>query len=218
MVETRGVTARPDPASRPETTDVGVRRAYERTLAAGEVVFDEGEPGEHLFVIQAGEVELTRSGPAGTRRVARLGPGEFFGEMSVLVGGSRSERATALAGARLLELDAATLAGLCIERPEVAIRLIRRLAGRVAELETRLAALGGDDLLRAVVRALVRLAEAGPDGLRVATNLRGIAAHAGLRPLEAWRAVQQLLDRRLVRLADDVLRIPDLEALSACVD
>lgn len=209
---------RPDPAKRPETTDVGVRRAFERALGPGEVVFDEGDAGGPLFVIQAGEIELTRSGATGRRRVARLGPGEFFGEMSVLVGGTRAERATAVSGARLLELDAATLEATCVERPEVGIRMLRRLAARLAELETRLAALGGDDLLRAVVRVLVSRAEAGPDGLRVATNLRGLAQQSGLSPLEAYRAVQQLLDRRLVRLVDDVLRIPDPEALAACVD
>ena len=209
---------RAEPASRPETTDAGVRRVFERSFGPGETVFEEDEAGETLFVIQAGEVELTRGGEA-RRPVARLGPGEFFGEMSVLVGGARSERATALGAARLLELDAATLEGLCIEKPEVAIRLLRRLAARFAELEARLAALGGDAAgLRALVRALVRRAEAGPDGLRVPGNLVALAAQSGLSPLEAWRGVQQLLDRRLVRLADDVLRVPDLEALAACAD
>jgi CRP-like cAMP-binding protein len=210
------VDERSEPASRPETTDVGVRRAFERTLAPGEIVFDESDPGERLFVIQAGEVELRRRA-AGGCRVERLGAGEFFGEMGVLVGGARAERATAVGAARLLELDAATLEDLCMERPEVAIRMLRRLAGRLVDLETQLAALG-DDGLRALVRVLVHGAEAGPDGLRVPTNLVGLAAQSGLSPLEAWRAVHQLLDRRLVRLTDDVLRIPDLEALTACAD
>jgi hypothetical protein len=49
-------------------------------------------------------------------------------------------------------------------------------------------------------------------------NLVALAAQSGISALEAWRGVQQLLDRRLVRLADDVLRIPDLEALAACAD
>jgi CRP-like cAMP-binding protein len=211
------VEERAEGATRPETTDVRVRRSFERSFAAGEVVFDEAEPGETLFVIQAGEVELTRGGDA-RRGVTRLGPGEFFGEMSVLVGAARAERATALGAARLLELDAATLEELCIEKPEVAVRLLRRLAARCAELEARLAALGADDVLQALVRALVRRVEAGPDGLRVPGNLVALAAQSGISALEAWRGVQQLLDRRLVRLADDVLRIPDLEALAACAD
>lgn len=195
---------------------MGVRRAFERTLAPGELVFDEGDPGERLFVIQAGEIEIRRRG-AGGDRVERLGAGEFFGEMGVLVGGERAERATALGEARLLELDAATLEDLCLERPEVAIRMLRRLATRLVDLEAQLAALGGDGL-RALVRVLVHGAQAGPDGLRVPTNLLGLAAQSGLSPLEAWRAVHQLLDRRLLRLVDDALRIPDLDALAACAD
>jgi CRP-like cAMP-binding protein len=195
---------------------VGVRRAFERTLAPGELVFDEGDPGERLFVIQAGEIEIRRRG-AGGDRVERLGAGEFFGEMGVLVGGERAERATALGEARLLELDAATLEDLCLERPEVAIRMLRRLATRIVDLEAQLAALGGDGL-RALVRVLVHGAQAGPDGLHVPTNLLGLAAQSGLSPLEAWRAVHQLLDRRLLRLVDDALRIPDLDALAACAD
>jgi CRP-like cAMP-binding protein len=210
------VDERSEPASRPETTDAGVRRAFERTLAPGELVFDAGDPGERFFVIQAGEIELRRSGPAGDR-VERLGAGEFFGEMGVLAGAARAERATALGGARLLELDAATLEDLCLERPEVAIRMLRRLAIRLVDLEGQLAALGGD-ALRTLVRVLVRGAQAGPDGLRVPANLLGLAAQAGLAPLDAWRALHQLLDRRLVRLVDDVLRIPDLDALAACAD
>jgi CRP-like cAMP-binding protein len=210
------VDERSEATSRPETTDVGVRRAFERSLAPGEIVFDEGDPGERLFVIQAGEVELRRRS-AGGDRVERLGAGEFFGEMGVLAGGVRAERATALGAARLLELDAATLEDLCMERPEVAIRMLRRLAARLVDREAQLAALGGDGL-RALVRVLVHGAEAGRDGLRVPTNLLGLAAQSGLSPLEAWRVVHQLLDRRLVRLVDDVLRIPDLEALAASAD
>jgi CRP-like cAMP-binding protein len=210
------VDERWEPASRAETTDVGVRRAFERTLEPGEIVFDEGDPGERLFVIQAGEIELRRRGSGGDR-VERLGAGQFFGEMGVLVGGARAERATALRAARLLELDAATLEDLCMDRPEVAIRMLRRLATRLVDLEAQLAALGGDGL-RALVRVLVHAAQAGPDGLRVPGNLLGLAAQSGLSPLEAWRAVHQLLDRRLVRLVDDALRIPDLEALAACAD
>ena len=43
-----------------ELTSVKVRRYYQRTLSPGEVVFDEGDPSDQLYVIQAGEVELVR--------------------------------------------------------------------------------------------------------------------------------------------------------------
>jgi CRP-like cAMP-binding protein len=163
-------------------------------------------------------LELVRPGPDGPRLVARLGPGEFFGEMGVLLGRPRSVRAVAISDSCLLELDAATFEEMCIARPEIAIRVIQRLAARVIELEQRLAALGVDDVLRPLVRVLVRRADREVGGGKLATTLRRLAGEAGVSLLEAHRALGQLLERRLVRLVDDVLVIPDLEALSACLD
>ena len=201
-----------------EDTGIRVRRAFERVFHPGETVFDEGDPGAVLYVIQAGEIELTRRGPSGPRLVGRLGPGEFFGEMSVVLGGPRTMRATAVCEARLLELDASVLQEMCLERPEIAIRMIRRLAARVIELEGRLSALGIDDLLRPVVRVLVRRAVEAPEGVRIPTTLRHLASDAGLSLLETHRALQQLLERKLVRFSEDELVSPDLDALSACLD
>ncbi len=151
--------------------------------------------------------------------VARLGPGEFFGEMSVVVGEARSARAVAVTECRLLELDGETLEAMCVERPEIAIRIIRRLTTRLIESERRLSALGIDDLLGPMVRALVKGAQLDErHGMRVATSLRGLAEGAGLSMFEAHRALHQLLDRKVVRLVDDMLVTPDLETLSSCLD
>lgn len=200
-------------------TQFEVRRTHERGYEAGEVVFDEGDSGDTLFVLQQGEVELTRASPSGRRLVGRLGPGEFFGEMSVVLGGERRIRATAVGPVRLLEVDGHTLEEMCVERPEVAIRMIQRLAGRVIDLEKRLAALGSEDLLPPVVRILLRRAESrGGGGARFRTTLRELSERSGLSMREAHRALQQLFEERALRLMDDVLETDDLESLSACLD
>jgi len=184
------------------------------------MIFDEGDDGDVLYVIQSGEIELTRHGSVGRRAVARLGPGEFFGEMSVVIGEPRSARAVAIGSTRLLELDGETLEAMCCDRPEIAIRIIRRLTARLIESERRLAALGIDDLLKPVVRALVRAAvpEAEQGGIRIPTTLRRVASEAGLSMLETHRALHQLLDQKLLRLVDDVLVARDVETLSSCLD
>jgi len=202
-----------------ETTQVQVRNTYERSYAGGDAVFEEGDPGDVLYVIMAGEIELTRRGPKGRRTVARLGPGEFFGEMSVVIGEMRSARAVAIGATRLLELDGETLEEMCIERPEIAIRIIRRMTTRLIDSERRLAALGIDDLLRPVVRALLRDAQPDPEhGIRVPTTLRKLADDSGLNLFETHRALHQLLDQKLVRLVEDTLVARDIESLSACLD
>lgn len=202
-----------------ENTQIQVQRTYERSFEDGALIFEEGDRGEVLFIIQAGEVELTRRGASGRRMVARMGPGDFFGEMSVVIGEERSARAVAVGPTRLLELDGATLEEMCIARPEVAIRIIRRLTTRLIDSERRLSVLGIDDLLRPVVRTLVRDAE--PDseyGISIPTTLRKLAGDSGIGLFEAHRALHQLLDQKLLRLVDDRLVARDVESLSACLD
>lgn len=199
-----------------------VRAEYQRLLEPGETVFDQGDSGDHLYVIQAGEVELTREDASRQRVVARLGAGDFFGELSVMMGQPRSSRAVAVKPTRVLELDRSTLESMCLAQPEIAIRMLRILVSRLIEAERRLAMLGVDDLLRPVVRAVLRCAE--PEsaqsgaGFRVRMTLSGLAEQAGLSMLEVYRALHQLFDRKLMRLVDDQLRIPDLEALSASLE
>jgi CRP-like cAMP-binding protein len=202
-----------------ENTQVQVLSQHERSFSPGDLIFDEGDPGRVVYIIQSGEIELTRIGPTGRRLVARMGAGDFFGEMSVVIGEHRSARAVAVQPTRLLEIDGETLEAMCIERPEIAIRIIRRLTTRLIDSERRLAALGIDDLLAPVVRALVRDAEPdGEYGIRIPTTLRKLAGDSGLSLLEAHRAIHQLLDQKLVRLVDDVLVARDVESLSACLD
>jgi CRP-like cAMP-binding protein len=202
-----------------ELTSVKVRRYYQRTLSPGETVFDTGDPGDQLYVIQSGEVELVRETEAKQRVVARLGPGDFFGEFGVVMGERRTSRAVAVNATRLIALDRETLEAMCLEQPVIAIRMIRVLVARLIEAERRLAALGIDDLMQPIVRALLRHgAPEDESGIRIESKLAELAASAGLSMLEAHRALHQLFDRKLVTLEDDVLHIPDCEALNGFLE
>ncbi len=64
--------------ARNDDTDIRVQGFYQRAFQAGETVFDEGESGDKLYVIQSGEIELSRTAQGGQRVVARLGAGDFF--------------------------------------------------------------------------------------------------------------------------------------------
>jgi len=206
---------------RNDDTAFRVRTSYVREVEAGETIFGAENRNDHLYVVQTGQVELAREGPNGHRVVARLGPGDFFGELALVPGPASKARAVAVSRARLLELDRETLEGMCMAQPEIAIRMIRILVARVVDAERRLALLGADDLLRPVVRAIQRLAEpasAGQTGFRAATTLRGLAEDTGLSMLETHRGLHQLFDRKLLHLLEDQLVVPDLEGLSACLE
>src|SRR3954451_24775081 len=72
-------------------------RAFTRRLAAGENLFAEGEPSEHLYVVRSGRVRVVVSSPHGDElTLTVLGPGDTFGELSVIDGSPRSATAEAL--------------------------------------------------------------------------------------------------------------------------
>ena len=183
------------------------------------MIFEEGDEGLDLYVIQSGHVQISRRGASGHLVVARMGPGEFFGEMSVLLGELRTARAVAVGTTELIELDVDTLEGMCLESPQIAIRLIQLLAARLISAERRLAALGLDDLAAPLVRWLVSQSDdTSEDELRFSTTLRELAEKSQMSMHETHQALHQLIDQKLVRLDGDQLVAPDRAALRTAVD
>ena len=96
-----------------------------RPLAAGETLFKAGEPGDSLFVVQAGEVELFIKDTAGQKIVlTNAGRGEIFGELSLLDQGARTATAVALTDTALLELDRGDLLLLFQKAPAAALGML----------------------------------------------------------------------------------------------
>jgi CRP/FNR family transcriptional regulator, cyclic AMP receptor protein len=113
---------------------VGVTDALERfarEVPAGEVLFEEGQPGHDMYIVTAGEVELRRQVGDSERVLAVLSTGEFFGEMAILSGRPRSATAIVRSDARLLVIDGTTFEAMLRARPEIALRIIRALASRL---------------------------------------------------------------------------------------
>ncbi len=94
-------------------------------LAAGPTLFQAGEPGESLFVVSDGEVELFIKDTAGQKIVLTVArEGEIFGELALLDRGARTATALALVDTVLLELDRDDLLLLFQKTPESAVRLL----------------------------------------------------------------------------------------------
>ncbi|MBK6849665.1 MAG: cyclic nucleotide-binding domain-containing protein [Proteobacteria bacterium] len=110
-----------------------------RSYAAGETVYSEGDEGEVLFVIQQGAIELrpTNLADADPPDVERLGPGDTFGEMTVIRGSRREATAIVTQDAKLLLIDALTYSQMVRDNAEIAVRIIRRLAMRLDDTTQR---------------------------------------------------------------------------------
>src|SRR5579863_414358 len=94
-------------------------------LAAGEALFTAGEPGESLYVVRSGEVELFIRDTTGQKiLLAIAGANEVFGELALLDRSPRSATAVALMDSELLELDREDLLLLFQKTPSAALRLL----------------------------------------------------------------------------------------------
>ncbi len=101
-----------------------------RKVNAGEVLFRDGEPGDSMFIIKEGAIELFVKDTTGQKIVLHTaGPDDFFGELSLLDGGSRTASATAVEATELLVLDREDLLQLFEKRPAAALDLLTAMGG-----------------------------------------------------------------------------------------
>lgn len=106
---------------------------------AGSAIFQEGEPGDRMYVVCAGRVELATTDKLGQRLVLTTAArGDLFGEMSLLDHGARNARATVLEDAELLVLERAALVEFVRRCPEAALDMMAVMGGRVRATTNRL--------------------------------------------------------------------------------
>lgn len=101
----------------------------------GEIIFQQGDPADALFVIQKGRVEILLRSEVGEQRLNLFEEGETFGETSLFAGKARFTTARALGPARILRIDKRTFMTMIHRDQSLAYRIIRQLAQRVYELD-----------------------------------------------------------------------------------
>ena len=113
----------------------GVTMAIEKCIdqfEVDEVIFEEGSSGRELFVVLDGMVDIAKIDGGGKRVIVTLGKGEFFGEMAVIDGSSRS--ATAIAAApktRVMRINHARFVYLVSQQPAFALMVMDALSKRL---------------------------------------------------------------------------------------
>ena len=104
---------------------------FGKVCPAGTVLFEEGEGGETMYVLQTGRIRITKGVADEEKVLAILGPGEFFGEMAILNNKPRTATATVEDEAKLLVIDAKTFEQMVVSNAEIAVRLIKKMARRL---------------------------------------------------------------------------------------
>ena len=108
------------------------RRLKRRVFEAGEVIFEQGEQGDAMFIIRSGRVKIYSQGERGKELTLNVyGEGDFFGEFSLIDGEPRSTSAAAVERTEALVLQHRDLISILGEHPEIAVSLMRGLVARL---------------------------------------------------------------------------------------
>ncbi len=134
------------------------RSAQVRTFAAGEHLFDVGEPGRSLFIITRGSVQVLHPHQPTNYQLAKLGPGEFLGEMALLNDSPRSATAKALGPVEALVLDKNDFRALVLERPDVSLKLLEVMSERIRKADEQISGLSSEAVRDRLTGLLNRLA------------------------------------------------------------
>jgi len=135
---------------------LGTRKKYKK----GNIIVLEKEMGAALFVIITGKVKVVRTDEDGREVILSIfGPGEFFGEMSLLDGLSRSATVVATAKSELFMIHRREFLDLLNEFPAVAISLLAELTMRLRKADAQIKSLSLKDAAGRVANVLLLLAD-----------------------------------------------------------
>lgn len=192
---------------------VNAEARFIRSLKAGDVVFREGDAGSTIFVVRKGRVRISKGVRGGQKTFAVLGPGELFGEMSVINGEPRTASAEALEDVTLLELDAARFEKMVLSEPEIAVRILKNLAKRLSEADSLIALLTKRDPRTRVILGLLREAErhgepgSTADSLVIRRDLGELSDELGVKRTELDEAVTRMIRVGAVKPVIDGIEI-----------
>ena len=175
---------------------------YARDYEPGTVLFREGDPGDVMYVIHSGQVEISRMIGDKRQTLAVLPPGEFFGEMAIINNRPRSATATVRQRARLIVIDSETFEAMLRGKTEIAVRMIKALAERLERANQQIELLLLKNSNHRVVMCLRQLAEEhqvdGYAGVYIPSSHDELARRVALPPEEVLDVLQRLALARLV--------------------
>ncbi len=198
-------------------------RLVTRRFRSKEVIFDQGSPGNSLYIVKTGLIAIVVTPPDGPQQIiAHFGPGQTFGEFSLLDGLPRSAGAVALEKSEVLILPRAEFF-LYLERcPTVAISLLVLISRRLRfALQRTEHEAKPQTVLVQLAHLLIQLAErygrANNNQIQLPLRLTQgeLAGMMGCSRLETENALNTLYQRRIVEIRGSQLTIFDIEALRA---
>jgi CRP-like cAMP-binding protein len=196
--------------------------ALPRRFQPGELIFSEGEPCEGLYVVESGAVRIFKVSRSGREQVLTIeGPGGSIAELPVFDDGNYPASASAEQASELLFIRKKDIRSLCLEHPEVGLKVLRVVSSRLRRLVGIVEELSFTTVHHRLAGFLLR--EARSNGKRTARGVeftftlsnQELASHIGTVRELVSRNLSRLQAAGLIQLDGRTVILPDLAALEA---
>ncbi len=192
--------------------------AHLRTYSRDQMILIEEDTGQTLFILMSGQVKISRISEEGREVIlAVMAEGDFFGELSLLDGQSRSANVTVIKEAEILLIHREDFLNLLSEFPTIGINLLKELASRIRKSDAQIKSLSLRNATGKVASTLLRLAEdiGEPSGVSIKiANLptqQDLANMAGTSRETINRVIQRLMTDGYISRGTNDLTIVNLQ-------
>jgi len=196
------------------------QRAVPRRFTAGEFVFSEGEPCSGLYVVQAGHIRIFKSSPGGREQVLSIeGPGGSVAELPVFDGGNYPASVIAMDDVTLLFVSKQDFQSLCLNHPQVALKVLRVVGARLRRLVGIIEELSFTTVRHRLASLLLRLAQregkrvAGGTEITLPASNQELASQIGTVRELVSRNLSRFQSEKLIEMDGRTVVIHDLKAL-----
>lgn len=180
----------------------------------GRVFYRPDEPGEVLFILREGRVQLYRISPEGKKLViSTLGPHTLFGEMALLGTRMHNTFAEAVEDSEILVMSRADLERLILNKPQVALRILEVTGKRLVEAEDRLKNMAFKGIPARLASLLLRLADEHDSDDIVGLTHQDLAESVGTYRETATQVLNDLKADGLIEIGRKRITILDRERL-----
>jgi len=205
-----------------EAFDQLCRYAKYAALKRGATICSKGDPGNSLVAVISGTVKISVSSAEGRSAILNLiGPGEIFGEMSVLDGQPRSADATANTNCEIFIIDRREFLPFVRSQPALAMKFIELLCTRLRWTSDQVEQIILQNLPGRLASALIRLTEKhklAPGGRTIAVTQQEISEMVGMTRESINKQLRIWASRKWVRLEHGAIVVLNAEPLQALVE
>lgn len=200
-------------------------RAVPLHAKAGEVLFSEGEPCKGLYVIESGAVKIFKTSASGREQVLTIeGPGQSIAELPVFDGGNYPASTAAVEDATLLFVGKRDFQALCLQHPEIALKVLKVVGVRLRRLVDIIEELSFTTVRHRLAALLLRLAKR--KGVRTGRGIEFTITASNQELASQIGTVRELVSRNLsrfqaegvIKLEGKTVTVPNMAALEAEVE